>query len=171
MTKYCYNNNHKRNREERFLLLTKGFTLIELLAVIAIIAILASIVLVSFRRFAPTYKLGQEAGRIVQDLRLAQQKTVTEQITHLVLFDQDGNRYFLIRLMPDPELPGEYISEILKTEILDADIQIQELQDLEEPEIRFTTVGGAADAGKIVLANRYDETKTIDVRPAGFISY
>lgn len=169
MIKYYYD--HHRGREQKSLFPAKGFTLIELLAVIAIIAILASIVLVSFRRFAPTYKLGQEAGRIVQDLRLAQQKTVTEQITHLVLFDQDGNRYFLIRLVPDPEQPGEYISETLKTEILDAEIQIQELQDLEEPEIRFTTVGGAADAGKIVLANRYDETKTIDVRPAGFISY
>jgi len=161
MTKYYYNNDDNR----------RAFTLIELLAVIAIITISTSIVLVGFRRFAPTYKLGQEAGRIAQDLRLAQQKTITEQITHLILFDQDGNLYFLIRLVPDPESPGEYISEILKTEILDADIQIKELQDLDEPEIRFTTVGGVADAGKIALVNRYDETKTIDVRPAGFISY
>ena len=150
----------------------RGFTLIELLIALAIFSILAAITLFSFRRFAPTYKLSRETEKVVQNLRLAQQKTVTEQIIYLVRFDLAGKRnYEIIRLNPDPENPGGYLPETIQTETLDSDIEIRELRDLSNPEIQFTTAGGVVDAGQIDLANRYDEVKTIDVHPAGFINY
>ncbi len=150
----------------------KGFTLIELVIVLAIFSILAGITFFSFRRFAPTYKLSRETEKVVQNLRWAQQKTVTEQITYLVRFDLEGKKnYEIIRLNPDPANPGNYLPETIQTEALDPDIEIKELRDLDNPEIQFTAAGGVVDAGQIDLTNRYGEVKTIDVRPAGFINY
>lgn len=149
----------------------RGFTLVELIIVLAIISLLTAVTIPLWRQFAPNFKLSSETEKVVQELRLAQQKTVTEQITYLVRFDKEAESYTVIRLVPDPENPGEYLPETVKTQTLDSEIEIKELYNLGEPEIKFTAAGGVAEAGQIELANRQGKTKLIDVRPSGFINY
>lgn len=149
----------------------KAFSLIELVTVIAIITIITAISIPVWRAFAPSFKLRQETERIVQELRLAQQKTVTEQITYLVRFNKEAESYEVIRLLPDPENPDNYIPETVESETLDPEIGIDELYNLTEPEIKFTAAGGVVEAGQIELVNNKGDTKLIDVRPSGFINY
>ncbi len=149
----------------------RGISLVELLIVIAIIVAVLGVSIPAWRAFAPRFKLNSETERVVEELRLAQQKTVSEQIVYVLEFDKEAESYTLIRFNPDPENPGEYIPETLKTETLDPEIEIKELYDLTEPEIRFTAAGGVAEAGQIELVNQKGDTKLIDVRPSGFINY
>ena len=148
-----------------------AFTSVELLIVIAVIAILVLIAIPLWRKFAPGYKLSKETERVVQELRLAQQRTVTEQLSYIVRFAVDTEGYEVIRLIPDTGNPGEYIEEFVETETLDPDVGFNALYDLTEPEIQFTSAGGVVDDGQIELINVNGDMTLIDVRPSGFISY
>jgi len=149
----------------------KGISLIELLTVIAIIVVLVGISIPAWRAFAPRFKLNKETERIVEELRFAQQRTVSEQIVYALEFDKEAETYTVVRFNPDPDNPGEYILETVKTEALDSVIGINELYNLTDPEIRFTAAGGVVEAGQIELINQNMDTKLIDVRPSGFIDY
>ena len=55
----------------------KGFTLIELLVVISIIGIISAFVLVDYGKNNDTFSLERASQKILQDLRLAQQKSLS----------------------------------------------------------------------------------------------
>lgn len=148
-----------------------GYTVIELLTIIAIFSILSGLTLVAWRNYLPRYKLSREVDKIVENLKYAQQKTVTEQISYLISFNQAGNSFTLTRLIPDLSHPGNYISENIQTQYLDPEIRINGIYDLALPQIQFTAAGGVVDSGQIELKNSHNESRTIDIRPAGFINY
>lgn len=72
-----------------------GFTLIEIMLVLAIIAILSSISMPAMRGFAASQRLKTSAQAIVDTISFARDMAITESATHLVVFDVDGNRYWL----------------------------------------------------------------------------
>lgn len=72
-----------------------GFSLMEIMVVLAIIAVLSSISMPMLRGFAQTRRLKTSAQAIVDTLGFARDMAITEKNTHLVVFDIDGNRYWL----------------------------------------------------------------------------
>lgn len=72
-----------------------GFSLMEIMVVLAIIAVLSSISMPALRGFAATRRLKTSARAIVDTLGFARDMAITENNTHLVVFDIDGNRYWL----------------------------------------------------------------------------
>ena len=72
-----------------------GFSLMEIMVVLAIIAVLSSISMPVLRGFAQTRRLKTSARAIVDTLGFARDMAITEKNTHLVVFDIDGNRYWL----------------------------------------------------------------------------
>ncbi len=73
----------------------EGFSLMEIMVVLAIIAVLSSISMPAMRGFAASRRLNTSARAIVDTLSFARDMAITEQTTHLVIFDVDNNRYWL----------------------------------------------------------------------------
>lgn len=140
-----------------------GFTLTEILVIIGIIGILALIGIPAFRSFKSSLELSGIVRELVTDLRYAQQLTVTEQINHGVRFDftENKNKYQIIKYLGTD---GES-EEILKEKSLPEGIYFQEIDNFNEA--KFNPYGAAVENGKVRLVNT--KTKTIDIRPSGFV--
>ena len=82
---------------------TKGFTLIELLVVISIIGIISAFVFVDYGKNDDTFSLERASQKILQDIRLAQQKSLSvfeweeETNAYGVYFSSSNNNYFIYR--------------------------------------------------------------------------
>lgn len=90
------NSNIMQNFQRRYSTKAEaGFSLMEIMVVLAIIAVLSSISMPALRGFAATRRLKTSARAIADTLGFARDMAITENNTHLVVFDIDGNRYWL----------------------------------------------------------------------------
>jgi len=89
---------------------SKGFTLIELILAIAVISLLSTLAVPSFKNTLNRYKLEVAARELAQNVRLIQQKSVTEGVSNKIVLDLNkrdnyqlvsGRRGKLIKLPPD----------------------------------------------------------------------
>ncbi|MCK4648142.1 prepilin-type N-terminal cleavage/methylation domain-containing protein [bacterium] len=71
----------------------KGFTLIELVIVIALVGVLAAIFSPKLLHLIDSHRADAAAEQIVSHLRLAQEYTISQHITHGVNFDKDNEAY------------------------------------------------------------------------------
>ena len=138
-----------------------GSVLMSFLVCLGIIALISAISIPYIKQYQPNLKLNADAKLITTDLRLAQQLTITEQITHKVVFLTDSDTYSIIK---DTE-PAKTI----KTVSLDPEITFQTITDLTDDEVVFNYYGGVSQSGQINLININSKTKTINVKPSGYI--
>lgn len=139
----------------------KGFTLTEILIIIGIIAVLVGIGIPVFRSYQPTLQLNGAVRNLVSDLRYTQQLAVTQQLEHCVRFFSEDKKYKIIQCQ-NPEA-----EEILKT------ISVQEINsitvtDFSNNEARYNPYGAVKKDGTVILEVN-GKTKTIKVRPSGFV--
>lgn len=139
----------------------KGFTLIELLVIISIIAILAGIGIPVFRDYQPVLQLSAAVKDLTTDLRYVSQLAVTEQVGHGIRFVIATNEYQIIR--------QGATEEIIKIKSLPKEVRFQEIVDLTNNEVIFNSFGAVREAGRVTLINTQSATKTIDIRPSGFV--
>jgi len=66
---------------------SNGFTLIELVSVITILGLLSIIVVPDFKKTFGKYKLEVAAQELAQNIRLTQQKSITEGVSYKIVFD------------------------------------------------------------------------------------
>lgn len=101
-----------------------GYTLIEVVMVIAVLSLLSTIILPDFKKTLSKYKLEVAARELAQNIRLAQQKTITEGVTYKIVFDLHrmdnyqllaGRRGKLIKLPSGVLLDWTTYSDVDKT--------------------------------------------------------
>jgi len=143
----------------------KGFTLTEILVTLGVLGILVAITLSVLRTVQPDLQLSGATRELITDLRYAQQLTITEQVEHSIRFYSAEKRYEIRRY-------GE-TTEILKTVSLPEEIEemtISGLSDIDSgKEARYNPYGAIKDSGSILLENSEHQTRTIKVRPSGFV--
>ncbi len=137
-----------------------GFTFIELLIAISVIGILAIVAIPGFRAFQPTLQLSGISRELISDLRYAQQITVTEQVEYCVVFFPIERKYQII------QCGG---TQPIKEKILPGEIQTITISGFTNNEVRYNPYGAVREAGTITLENTKNITKTILVRPSGFV--
>ena len=71
----------------------KGFSLVEILTVLAIIAILLTIVPSMFSAFRQRTNLREAAGALTEDMKLAKQRAVAENVNYTITFNVNNNSY------------------------------------------------------------------------------
>jgi len=142
-----------------------ALTLIETLVVISIIGILVSISVFSFRTYNPTLKLNGSIRNLTSDLRYAQQLAVAEQIEHSVYFIAAEKKYQIKKYGPTISIVKEVI---LPEEIIEITVSGLTIADSNK-EAKYNPYGAVADSGIITLKNSKNNTKSVDIRPSGFV--
>jgi len=141
----------------------KGFTIVELLTVIGILIILVSIGIPVWRNIQPTLELSGSARELITDLRYAQQLAITEQIIYGVRFNFEENKYQIIQY----KKTNGTTEEIIKLKLLPERITLEQIDNFSEA--KFTPYGSIIQGGNVRLINTQNQTKTIDIRPSGFV--
>ncbi|HHX22506.1 MAG: GspH/FimT family pseudopilin [Tepidanaerobacteraceae bacterium] len=72
----------------------KGFSLIEVILVIALLGLLSTLIFPNFKGTLDKYKLEVAAQELAQNIRLAQQKSITEDTSYKILLGK--NNYQLL---------------------------------------------------------------------------
>lgn len=166
----------------------KALTLIEALVVIAVISILAGTITPSLSRYLPGVQLNGTTRSLASDLRVAQERTVTEQKQYLIRFacsisqakvpdlifarakadiiggsvgSSNCTSYQMIRLDGGIEEIMRQIN-LPNGEVISLDATITQNQ------IMFSSDGGPSSNGNITLSNDTN-SKVVNVSPAGFI--
>ena len=70
-----------------------GFTLLEILIVMALASVFVALMIPDFNRVIPEMKVDKAARKLAIDIRMAQQKAVSEMSTVGFWLDVDGNHY------------------------------------------------------------------------------
>lgn len=147
-------------RDRQFSVSKKGFALMELLVVIGIITIIIGISVPAFRSFQPGFQLSGAVRSLVSDLRYTQQLTVTEQVNYCLQFFLLEKKYQIIQC-------GQ--SQPLLEKLLPEEIKTLTVSGFTDNKVEFNPYGAVKEDGTIILENTKDKTKTIEVRPSGFV--
>lgn len=140
---------------------SNAFTVIEILAVVAIIALLSSVTVVALESYQPIIDLNGTTRQIIMDLRYVQQLAVSEQIKYGIQFFKDENKYQIIKY----NTPEEIINE----KNLPAGITFYSINGLSNGRVQFNPYGSVEEDGEIILLNSQTNTRTIQIKPSGFI--
>ena len=136
--------------------------LVDLLVVLGIIALLSTIAIPYIRKYQPNLKLHATARDLTTDIRYAQQLTVAEQKVHLVSFDENNNKYEILRV-------DAAATTTIKSVNLDAEITFKTITGLSENQIVFNFYGGVSQSGQVVLTNVNNADAIIDIKPSGYV--
>ena len=141
-----------------------SFTLMEALIVVAIIGVLALISFPVLRNFQPTLQLNGIVRELVSNLRFTQQLAVSEQVEYCFVLPDDfpfNREYQIIQCGESQSFKQGLIPE----EIIGLTI----VPSLSNNEVRYNSYGAVKESAQITIENVQNKTKTINVRPSGFI--
>lgn len=138
-----------------------GSVLMSFLVSLGIIVLLSAVSIPYIKQYQPNLKLNSNAKIIATDLRYAQQLTITEQTTYKVVFSTELGEYSIIK-NTEP-------AETIKTVKLDSEISFQSITGLTDNEVVFNYYGGVSESGQVTLININSKTKTINIKPSGYI--
>ena len=138
-----------------------GSMLMNLLVSIGIMALLLTISMPALRQYQPNLQLSSAIRDLTTDLRLAQQLTVTEQNMHVLTINDLTGTYQIIKYEP--------ATTTIKTVTLPVSINFQAITGFTDNEIRYNAYGGVIEEGQIILINTNNNTKTINIKPSGYV--
>lgn len=136
-----------------------AFTLIEVLLVIAIFFIISAVFISQQVFSSQQAKLSSSTRDLITDIRYSQQLAVNEQRECGVKFFPEENKYQLLKEE----------SELVIEKSLPSGIVFSQINGLTDDFLKFNAYGAAKESGSIVLQDSALNTKTVDVRPSGFV--
>lgn len=128
---------------------------------VGIVIIMAGVSFAVFSALRPSLQLGSVSRGLITDFRYAQQMAVTEQVNHGVHFSTSTDTYQILRY-------GTTTEEVASKSLPEA-IDFQEIAGFSDNEVVFNPYGAVQETGTVVLVNTAQESKTIEVRPSGFV--
>ncbi|MCK5510768.1 hypothetical protein KAI65_04490 [Candidatus Parcubacteria bacterium] len=138
-----------------------GELLINLIVTLAIIGTLAVISMPLLKNYQPGLKLNLAAKNLTSDLRYIQQQTITEQKIHMIQFSTSTNSYDLLKF--------DTATSTLKSVFLPTDISFDSISGFYDNIVKFNPYGAVYEYGSIVLVNTSSTTKTINIKPSGYV--
>lgn len=150
--------------QPRYFMKKRSFTLIELLVIIGIIGILVLISVPAFRTFQPFFQLSGTTRNLVSNLRYTQQLAVTEQVEYCLQLPSNfptDKKYQIIQC--------EETQPIKESSFPDEIINLTINPSLTNNEVRYNSFGAVKERTNITLENTENKTKTIEVKPSGFV--
>lgn len=139
----------------------RGELLINLLVSIGIMIIMITLSIPMLNSFKPNLALSSTIRDLTTDLRYAQQLTITEQTAHIVDFNELNNSYQILKI--------GIATTTIKTVEFPSEVSYQNITGLTNNQVRFNSYGGVKEPGEIILINTTGNTKTINVKPSGYI--
>jgi type II secretion system protein H len=145
----------------------KGFSLIEMLIVLAIIAILLMIAPSMFSAFRQRTNLREAAGALAEDMKLAKQRAVAENVKYSITFDINNNNYTINQY----DSNGNIINPPIKTVNLSnfGNGIVINSQNFAGNTVTFQP-RGTCSAGTITLQNNLNSTIAITTNLMGRIT-
>lgn len=137
----------------------KGFTLTEILVSLSVVVILATISLPFIKRYQPNLKLDGASRDLASDLRLAQQYSISEQVSYYIDISTSTKQYKLYKTGSTTPV---------KTYSLPNEISFQSVNGLSSDRVTFNAYGAVSDSGSIVLSTS-QKSKTINIKPSGYV--
>src|SRR3989338_11560814 len=137
----------------------RGFSVIELLVVSGLMVLIISVSLPLLASYQKTTKLRNEARALATNLRLAQQKAITEQIIYKVLFPDDASY----------QIVNNGTGDVFKTVEMEAEVTLNEITGFTDDTIRFTATGAVVEAGLVELINTKEEVSILEIKPSGYV--
>lgn len=153
----------------------RGFTLIELLTITAMIGVLAAVSWSPLTNLQRKYQIKQEAEKVANLLRDAQERSLSEQTVFGALIDPLTQQVSLInygatytgqtthQTIETDELPAEKVI-IDSTTIYDADSQ--------KAIVRYTRAGLPSTTGTVIITDKNQTAGsawTVEIAPAGTV--
>jgi len=142
-----------------------AFTLIEALVSVAILALVATFVVPTYQLILSQLQLNSATAQVADFIRLAEQKTVTEQQTYGVTFTTSATSVPLYLYNANTN------SKTTQTTLtLPSDISITEVSLGGSNDVTFATSGAPSVSGYIILTDSVrSRSREIDIRPSGAI--
>jgi len=141
-----------------------GTALVQLLVVIAVIGIAAIVTFPRLSEYTNDLELKNSTKALLANLKLAQQKTVTEQVKYAIRLTPLGGGYFLVK-KSDPE-------EIMASWLLSDNVYFSSITGLVANEAVYNFAGAVDFTGEITLTHAETAKQTlVEIKPSGYVSW
>jgi type II secretory pathway pseudopilin PulG len=145
--------------------MTRGFTFIELLVVTGLLVLLGAFITPTYQLIMAQLQLSASVDQVAEHIRLAQQKTVTEQQIYGVTFVTGSSSVPLYLF--NPVTNGKTTQNTLS---LPAYISIHSISFGGQSDVRFATSGAPNVSGNLVLRDTIrGRNRLIEIRPSGAV--
>lgn len=143
----------------------RGLTLIEMVVVTGILVLIAAFVTPTYQLILSQLQLNATVEQVAEHIRLAQQKTVTEQQIYGVTFTAGATTIPLFLYNPNS---GTKTTQ--STVTMPAYITIYQVNFSGQSDIRFATSGAPTYSGNLVLRDTIrQKNRRIEIRPSGTV--
>lgn len=143
-----------------FLKRINGFSLIEILVVLEVLVLLSTLSIPLIRNFQPNLQLSAAIRDMSTDIRYAQQLSITEQVIYGVRFNSSAKTYDIIRI--------DTATTTVKTVSLPSNVVYGSI-GFGDKVVRFNSYGAVQVSGTVVLENTNNQSKSIIVKPSGYV--
>jgi type II secretion system protein H len=131
-----------------------GFSMIEMMIIIVIIGIIAAMAVPSFFSAVPRLKARTEARNILNFVRLARSKSVSDGAQYGVYIDTNNRQYILFKdtINPAQMMYNTGDSVVVGPETIDSDVVLTG-SSFTSNTVIFLPTGGASQSGSFTLDN------------------
>ncbi|HSI20606.1 MAG TPA: type II secretion system protein [Verrucomicrobiae bacterium] len=143
----------------------RAFTLIELLVTVGILTLIAAFVTPTYQLVLSQLQLNSAVQEVAEHIRLAQQKTVSEQNIYGITFTAGSGSVPLFLYNP-----ADGTKTTQSTISLPAYITVNTVSFSGNSDIRFTTSGAPNYSGSLTIRDSVrSKSRTIEIRPSGTV--